>query len=93
MSDVKAGAFCIEHDLTIYTADETKKQMVEMIGKSVNIDLDLSAVGEIDTSGLQLLVMLKNECIARQGSLKMSKSSQPVINMLKMIGMTEYFDL
>jgi anti-sigma B factor antagonist len=48
-------------DLTIYHALEQKAILLDALGATDDLELDLSLVSEIDTAGLQLLLLLKKE--------------------------------
>ena len=48
-------------DLTIYRAFELKATLLDALAASDELELDLSQVNEIDTAGLQLLLLLKKE--------------------------------
>ena len=51
----------LSEDLTIYHALEQKKTLLDALASSTELELDLLKVSEIDTSGLQLLLLLKKE--------------------------------
>ena len=48
-------------DLTIYHALEQKNTLLDALQGTTTLELDLMNVHEIDTSGLQLLILLKKE--------------------------------
>ncbi|MBW7900867.1 MAG: STAS domain-containing protein [Rhodocyclaceae bacterium] len=52
---------CITEDLTIYHAMEQKQQLMNALEAAEALELDLSHVAEIDTAGLQLLMLAKRE--------------------------------
>lgn len=81
----------IENELTIYTAAEMKAQLMGMLEKSAELELDLSQVGEIDTAGLQLLILAKRECSARNGNLHLVNHSPAVLDVLNMCNMVQHF--
>jgi len=56
----------ISQELTIYHAMDLKEQFIEALADADALELDLSRVAEIDTSGLQLLLLTKREA-GRQG--------------------------
>ena len=51
----------IDEAMTIYQAPAQKAQWLAALAASDALELDLSAVPEIDTAGLQLLLLLKRE--------------------------------
>ncbi|BAL25991.1 lipid asymmetry maintenance protein MlaB [Azoarcus sp. KH32C] len=59
-----AGAnvrLALDADLTIYHTVPQKQALIEALAGSNRLELDLSAVGDIDTAGLQLLILVKRE--------------------------------
>ena len=62
----KACRIQVQGDMTIYTALDLKQELVSCLGRADRFELDLSQVNEMDTAGLQLLILLKRET-ARQG--------------------------
>jgi len=48
-------------ELTIYHAMELKQQLIEALDKADALELDLAQVTEMDTAGLQLLMLAKRE--------------------------------
>jgi ABC-type transporter Mla MlaB component len=51
----------IDGGMTIYQAAELKIILLNKLSKVSTLKIDLSAVSEIDTTGLQLLLALKRE--------------------------------
>lgn len=51
----------IEQNMTIYTAAELKPRMLAEVRQSQSPEFDLSGVAEIDSAGLQLLVLARRE--------------------------------
>ena len=51
----------LSEDLTIYHALEQKTRLLEALGECDELELDLLQVCEIDSAGLQLLILLKKE--------------------------------
>ena len=49
----------LTEDLTIYHALEQKNALLAALAGTDDLELDLMHVGEIDTAGLQLLILLK----------------------------------
>jgi anti-sigma B factor antagonist len=50
---------CIEGAMTLARARTLKQALLEHLERQPRLDLDLSAVSELDTAGVQLLLMLK----------------------------------
>jgi ABC-type transporter Mla MlaB component len=51
----------IDSGMTIYQATELKTLLINKLSGASALDIDLSAVSEIDTTGLQLLIALRRE--------------------------------
>ncbi|MET0492578.1 MAG: STAS domain-containing protein [Actinoplanes sp.] len=51
----------IEGELTISNAAEHKQRLLSALGGEAGLRLDLSAVSELDTAGLQVLLLVQRE--------------------------------
>lgn len=69
-------------DLTIYHAMELKNALLDALGATDDLELDLSQVGEIDTAGLQLLLLLKKEAQRAGKRVAIVAHSQPVRSVI-----------
>jgi len=56
------GILSLQGDLTMVSAQETRKTLLDAIGKVDALRLDLNDVGSIDVSFLQLLCAAHREC-------------------------------
>lgn len=52
---------CVSEEMTIYHALDQKILLLDALLTCDLLELDLLQVGDIDTAGLQLLIMLKKE--------------------------------
>jgi anti-anti-sigma factor len=80
----------IEGELSIYTAAEWKKRLDDLIGQVGNLELDLGAVQELDTAGLQLLIMAKTAATARSQQLRFSNHSPAVLEVFELCDMAAF---
>ena len=48
-------------ELTIYSVAEIKSALAEAMGKASEIEVDLAGVTEVDTAGLQLMLIVKRD--------------------------------
>ena len=55
----KSARVMLSGELTIYSVTEIKSALAEVMGKASEIEVDLSGVTEIDTAGLQLMLIVK----------------------------------
>lgn len=51
----------LEEDMTIYHALEQKTRLLEALASCDVLELDLLQVNDMDTAGMQLLILLKKE--------------------------------
>ena len=66
-----------EGEMTIYAAAEIKAPMLAALDGAPGLSVDLSALEELDTSGLQLLMLLAREARAGGTPLTLGELSQP----------------
>lgn len=68
----------LTQDLTIYHALEQKNALLDALSSTDDLELDLMHVSEIDTAGLQLLILLKKEAQRSGKRISIVAHSQPV---------------
>lgn len=68
----------LSEDLTIYHAFELKQKLLDALSASNDLDLNLAHVGDIDTAGLQLLILLKKEALRAGKTVRIVGHSQAV---------------
>jgi anti-sigma B factor antagonist len=78
----------IAGEMTIYTAADLKGQIVTALNEADALEIDLSEVSEIDTSGLQLLLLVKREAAQHGKSATLVGHSHAVIECLDMCNVT-----
>lgn len=74
----RINRLAIVEDMTIYRALEQKELLLSALAVADELELDMSAVGEIDTAGLQLLMLAKRESIEQGKRLIISGHSPAV---------------
>jgi anti-anti-sigma factor len=72
----------IEGELTIHTAAEHRGALLAVIEAEGMLALDLSAVTELDTAGLQLLLLAQREADHLGGRLQITGASRSVLDVL-----------
>ncbi len=82
----------IDGDMTIYTAERTKQDLLPHIDDYQVFDLDLAKVNEIDTAGLQILLLLKRKADQSKRVVHLSKCSQAVRELLGLYHLQSWFD-
>ncbi|WP_026078177.1 MULTISPECIES: STAS domain-containing protein [unclassified Pseudomonas] len=81
----------MEGPLTIYTATEQKDVLLSLFPLAHEVELDLSNVDELDSAGLQLLILIKRESFREGAQLLLSNPSPTVIEALRLSGLEDYF--
>ena len=83
----------LNEDLTIYHALEQKQMLLDALFATNDLELDLSHVGEMDTAGLQLLILLKKEAQKAGKRVSIVAHSQAVRSVIDFCNMaTEFGD-
>lgn len=85
------GQALIEGELTIFHAFDMKPQVLALLSEVNELALDLSAVTEIDTAGLQVLMLAKTEAAAQHKQLKLTCHSQAVVDLLDFSQLSGFF--
>lgn len=80
--DEGSGCFHIDGELIVDVAAELFRDLETALAGGAALDLDLSGVTEIDTAGLQLLLMTKAEARSRGVALSLVGCSTPVLQVL-----------
>lgn len=79
---------CIENDMTIYTAAEQRQILVAFLECGADLEINLAQVNEIDTAGLQLLILSKHEAAQAQKTLRFVMHSAAVTDILELTNLT-----
>lgn len=91
MSTPPAGSLRIDGELTIYRAAELKPWLLQGIEASPRPEVDLSGVTDIDTAGLQLLILAKRQARALGREATFVRHSPPVLEVLALTGLAGWF--
>jgi anti-sigma B factor antagonist len=82
----------IRDDMTIYHAESLKETLLGYCHPATQeLQLDLSAVTEMDSAGLQLLLLLKAEAQKRGFVLRLLRHSEAVIEIFELLKLGMYF--
>lgn len=80
----------LEGELTIFRAAELRQALLDNPPPEA---LDLSGVTEIDTAGLQLLMLARGEAERAQRPLRLQAPSTVVADVLALVNLTSHFDI
>ncbi len=81
----------IEGEFSIYRAAELKASLLTALNQTKELEIDLSAVNEIDTAGIQILVAIKKHAVATQKIVHLVAHSQAVTEVLELLNLVAYF--
>lgn len=82
----------IEGEMTIYRAAELKQVLLVSLAKPGSIDVDLSAVTDLDAAGVQLLMLARQLADTRQKKLRLIACSPTVLEVLELLNLKTYLD-
>ncbi len=81
----------IEGEMTIYRALELKQVLLSRLDESAEVEIDVAAATEIDTAGVQLLLLAKKTAQARQRALRLVAASPAVAEVLELLNLATEF--
>lgn len=82
----------VEGDLTIHTARSQKERLLPALRAPYTvIEVDLAQVTEIDTAGLQLLLMGCDVTMAMGGALQLVRMSPAVAEVIELLSLQQIF--
>lgn len=92
-SAAAASSLGIAGEFTIFTAAELKERLLDNIDHSTTqeVEIDLSEVGEIDSAGLQLMILAKRHAAGQGKTLRFCRHSDPVLDLLDLCDLAGYF--
>jgi len=82
----------VDGALTIYEALDAKSQLLEALARAGALEIDLSNVDEIDTAGLQLLVLTHREGHKAGKAVRLAGQSAALLEVLGRYGLASFFD-
>lgn len=85
MSDETATTHIeIKGEMSIFTALTVRQQLLDALEQPGDVEVDLSAVSEVDSAGIQLLIAAKREAVLRERTLRFSGHSRAVFDLLEL---------
>ncbi|CAK0753556.1 phospholipid transport system transporter-binding protein [Gammaproteobacteria bacterium] len=91
LNRISAGRLRLEGDLTIYEAAALKTPLLAALEEEPTLEIDLSGVEELDTAGLQLLLLLKFEAQAGNRHVRFIQHSTAVREVLDLCDLAALF--
>ncbi|MFS2005390.1 STAS domain-containing protein [Duganella sp. CT11-25] len=90
MSD-QVTRIAIDGEMTIYRAADLKITVLEALRKTRVLEIDLSGITELDTAGLQVLMLAKQAAAADQRELRLLRHSPAVMEIFQMLDLVAFF--
>jgi anti-anti-sigma factor len=81
----------IDGEMTIYRAADLKVSVLEALRKTKVLEVDLSGITELDTAGLQVLMLAKQTAIADGRELRLLQHSPAVVEIVEMLDLGAFF--
>jgi len=82
----------IDGEMTIYRAAELKERLVDALAEcDALLEVNLAEVTEIDTAGIQVLMLIKREALATGRELRLLAHSRPVVAALELLNLAAFF--
>ena len=78
-------------EMTIYNAMALKDKLLPSLTQCETVELDLVGVSEIDSTGLQLLLLLKTEAAAHNKTLSIIGHSPAVLDIFDLCDLEGFF--
>lgn len=85
--------YVAEPELTIYHAEAAKDHLIQALEESDALALDLSGVSEIDTAGIQILVLARREAERTGKPLSITAASGAVREVVDFYNLASYLGL
>ena len=84
----------VQGEIDIYTAPRLRELLIDLVStRSYQLVVNLDKVGFLDSTGLGVLVGGLRRVRARDGSLDLVCTQQPILKILKITGLTEVFGI
>jgi anti-anti-sigma factor len=90
MSDPRRIA--INGEFTIFNALPIREQLLAALAETQDVEVDLSQVSEIDSTGLQLIIAAFKEATAKQKTIRFVNHGAAVADLLKLIDPASFLD-
>lgn len=81
----------VQGSLTIYDATADKQTLLQALDDATELEVDLSSVAEMDTAGLQVLILVKRESLTAGKPLRVTGHSEASLDVLDRYNLSSYF--
>ena len=80
----------VDGNMTIYEAAIHKPALIDALAKAEETEIDLSSVREMDTAGLQLLILAKRESLKRGKVMRLIAHSAASLDVVRRYNLAVY---
>jgi anti-anti-sigma factor len=84
----KVGSLAVVGEMTIQTAAERKTELLALLESAAEVEVVLTDVTELDTAGLQVLMMVRREAAQLGKSLRLVSPNKVVTDVLEIAHLT-----
>jgi anti-sigma B factor antagonist len=77
---------------TVYEAVEAKRDLLQALADSAELEIDVTGLDEVDTAGLQLLFLLRREALHTAKLVRFAGISQALDEVLNRYGLGAHFE-
>ena len=81
----------IDGEMTIYRAADLKVQLLDALRKTQVLEVNLAGITELDTAGLQVLMLAKQTASADKRELRLVQHSPAVVEIFEMLDLGAFF--
>lgn len=89
--DGESGLISVEGEMNIYNANELKEALMKAVDGEGSVALDLSRVSEMDSSGLQIVLLAWRETDRKGVPFRLAGVSGPVEDVLSLFDLKRLF--
>ena len=80
----------LEGDMTIYNAEKFKENLLEFVEDFKEFEVDMSAVNEIDTAGIQLLLQFKKKAQEEERTIQLLGCNEELCELLDLYQLQDW---
>ena len=92
VEDENVLTVAIDEEMTIYNIAQLDDCFKSLYQDKRCLDIVLSAVSEIDSAGIQLLIVIYHERVANKLSIRLLDASQQVRELMLFLNLAAYLD-
>ena len=76
-------------EMTIYTAADNREALLKCLKPNKALTIDMANVGEIDSAGVQLLLVAQRFCAANEQAFHLQNPTAAVVDVIELCGLSE----